>query len=154
MNILSSILDRENITHTTVLNIISTPCQNEYFTKFIQSMGHNLISAENLYYGAIVPNLIISNNKIIDYHDMKLLSIRYHCPIIIIDHNVKNNFIDEQLLIQINNIQASYKIAISSEIAKSWGSHYNQIISYDNTDQSKEIWNNLLHNLAMRIYII
>jgi hypothetical protein len=152
MNILSSILDKENINYNSKLTILWGNSDNEYFNKFIQKLNHNLISIDHLYYGDNIPNLVICNNKISQIRELSLVSIRYHCPLIVIDHNPKTNYISTENLEEINNINMSYKIALSKEISKSWGIHYDQILSYNDTQDSLDIWNNLLHNISMGLY--
>lgn len=153
MNIVSTILEKEKLSLDSKINIIWTPCDNVNFMKYIQQFGHNLYNYENLYFGNIIPHLIICNNKMYSHQQAKLISLNYHLPILIIDHAPKDKSIDLQTAIKtIDNFQCSFKIAINNNIYNSWGKNHDIVLQP--TDANRNEWANILYNLAKRIYIL
>ncbi len=89
MNMTQSILDRELLTQNSILNIVLLGQEPKAFLDFLNKLSHKYILYDNLYYGNYHPNLIICNNKITHYDICRELSIRYHIPIITVDHYAK-----------------------------------------------------------------
>lgn len=155
MNIVSSILNRENIDHNTSLNIIWTPIDNKYFTKFIEQTQNTIIDINDIYFGDIYPHLILCNDKVMFYDKVKDLSIRCHLPILVIDHSTKKNIFDQEKLLSINDLPCSHHIAINDDIYRSWGKYHDQVLDYNiNNNESILIWNNLLYHVSKKVYNI
>lgn len=153
MNILTSILDREFLQPDGKVNIVWTHTDNDQFKKFIESMGHNFISFESLYYGDHAPHIIICNNKIMYYDEVNTISMRFHLPVLVVDHHIKDKF--NQINTQFIKIPSAYTIALNKDISESWGGHYDQILSYDkNNSQSLATWNTLIYNIATGLYTL
>lgn len=153
MNIVSAIINRENISYQSNLNIVWTPTDNKYFTKFIEQIGHTLIDINDIYFGDIYPHLIICNDKIMFYDQVKTLSIRCYIPILVIDHNIKKNIFDHEKLAIINDLPCSYHVATNDDVYASWGKYHDQVLNYNINDSNDiTIWNNLLYNLSKKVF--
>lgn len=153
MNIVHTILEKETLLPHDKINILWTQCDNSNFTKYIQKFGHNLYTYENLYFGNIIPHLIICNNKMYSHQQIKLVSLNYHLPILVVDHIPKDPAIDlDTALKTIDNFKCSLKIAINSNIYDSWNKHHDLIL--EPTEANRDQWKHTLYNLAKRIYTI
>ena len=98
MNSITGILNRENITEEDGLNIVWTPADDLRFQQTIQDIGHNLLSFDHLYFGCDTPHIILCNNKIMYYEKCKNLSIQFHIPVLMIDHDL-NDAKKEKILV-------------------------------------------------------
>lgn len=155
MNILTGILSRELLNNTDKLNIIWMPTENKSFYEFIVSLGYNLLSYEDLYFGYNDPHLIICNNKLYQYSECLSVSIKYHLPSIVVDHINKHEMLDTIKTQELNNIPCCYKIAVNQKIYDSWGKTHDTIMGYDiNNLESANKWKNALYQSAKRIYTI
>lgn len=154
MNILSSILAKQ-INNNQQLTIVWTQTDNQYFLNFIKKLNHNLVSYNDLYFGDISPNLIICNNKLINYELILSLSIKLHLPVLVIDHNSRSNHIDESYSDVLGPIPCSYHVAISQDVYNSWGKYHDQIINYNiNDSDNLTVWNNLLYQISNKVFNI
>lgn len=155
MNIVSGILNRELISTHSPLDILWTNPDSSKFTDFILSMGHRLISIDQLYFGSNLPQLIICNNKVSTYQEMQMISLQFHLPVILIDHKPKDTVIDDNRTTAFDKFYCSYSIALNQEIYESWGSKHNRILNYVmNDDKSKEIWNNIIYQTARKMFTV
>lgn len=153
MSIVSTILNKEIISLNSQLNIIWTDCTDKDFKGFIESLGHNLISFNDLYYGALDPHLIICNNKLQFFDECKMFSIQYHLPVLLIDHSIKSHLLDKDKISLLNMLPCSYSVAMSKKISESWNSFHNQILTYDkNNTESRDVWKNLIYQTAKRLF--
>lgn len=154
MNTIPTILNKELLKEGDKLNIIWTPCDNQNFTKFIQNLGHNLYNYEHLYFGNIIPHIIICNNKMYSHQQVKNISINYHLPVLLVDHTPKDNTVDLEMAQEtINNFKCSYKIAINKKVYDSWGATHDQILSYNN-DSSILEWQKLLYSTSQKVFTL
>jgi hypothetical protein len=160
--IISSIIKRYLNTHDSPLNIIMTHCDNRYFEQFLRNIlpsGSNILNLEDSLFGNNIPDMIICNNKINHLDKCGNLSYFLHCPILIIDHDIKPSFIDKDIIeYQSNSV---YSLALNADIYNSWGKIHNLILGFNLSDQqSVEKWRNLLYqiskipfNLKPKVYI-
>jgi hypothetical protein len=154
MNIVSGVLAREFISPSSNINILWTNPENS-FTEFVSSLGHNLIVFDQLYFGRNRPQLIICNNKISNYQEVQMLSLQFHLPVIVVDHKPKSHLIDNDKLGVLDNFYCSYSIAINQEVYESWGSKHDRVLDFDITNiESKKVWNNIIHQIAKRMFKI
>jgi hypothetical protein len=155
MNILTGILAREHLSNTDSLNIVWMATENKPFYEFMVSLGHNLLSYEDLYFGYNNPHIVICNNKLYQFTECLSISVKYHLPSIVIDHAYKHDMLDPTKIEELNNIPCCYKIAINQKISDSWGKIHDAIMSYDiNSEESISKWQNMLYQSAKRIYTI
>lgn len=155
MNIVSGILNRELISTNSPLDILWTNPDNQKFTDFILSLGHKLISIDQLYFGVNSPQLLICNNKVSTYQDMQMLSLQFHLPVIVVDHKIKDDIIDNTRMAAFDKFYCSYSIALNQEIYKSWGSKHDRVLNYMiNDHKSKEIWNNIIYQTARKMFTV
>jgi hypothetical protein len=152
MNNLSGVLAREFITENSQLNILWTHIDNRIFTNMIGELGHRLLSVDDLYFANKIPQLIICNDIISSYKKIHLISLQFHLPVIIIDHNILDNIIDNSKLEVINSIPCVYRIAINKQVFSSWNQIHNDIISIDRA--SKNLWNETIINTAKRVFTL
>ena len=148
--IIASTIKRYSNTYDSPLNIVSTHCDNKKFDSFLRKIlpnGSSFTSIENSILGNAPPDIIICNNKINYLDRCGELSYFFHCPILIIDHDVKSSFIEKDVI----EYQSSsiFMIAISKHISESWGNIHNLILPIDTNDYSiKEQWKNLLYQIT------
>jgi len=148
--IISSIIKRYLNTYDSPLNIIMTHCDNRYFEQFLKNIlptYSNILSLEDSLFGNNVPDMIICNNKINHLDKCGSLSYFLHCPILIIDHDIKPSFIDKDIIeYQSNSV---YNLAINNDIYNSWGKTHNMVLGFDLSDKkSIEKWRNLLYSIS------
>lgn len=153
MSIITTILNKELLRVSDKLNILWTSPDTPSFTNFINELGHNLIFFENLYYGNSIPHLILCNNRISYYEQVKLYSLKLHLPVLIVDHTIKSTIIDIDKSQYVNSISSSYSIALNKDIYNSWNGCQNQILDYTSVN-SKEVWNNLLYQIAKKVFLL
>lgn len=153
MNMTQSILDRELLTQNSILNIVLLGQEPKAFLDFLNKLSHKYILYDNLYYGNYQPNLIICNNKITHYDMCRELSIRYHIPIITVDHYAKTDLLDNDKIKFIDNLPCSFKIATNMSIYKSWNSIHDKILPYDiNSSENITIWKELLFQTSKKVF--
>lgn len=153
MNIVPTIIAKEILSQKDTLNIVWTPCDNGAFTKYIQQLNHNLYNYENLYFGDIIPHLIICNNKMYSHTQVKTISLNYHLPVLVVDHTPKDKSVDINIAKQnIDNFKCCYRIAINNVVYNTWGQSHDLILTC--TAENKERWNDILYNLAKRTYLL
>lgn len=148
--IIASTIKRYSNKYDSPLNIISTHCDNKKFDPFLRQVlpkGSSLISIENSVLGNAPPDIIICNNKINYLDRCGELSYFFHCPILIVDHDVKSSFIEKDVI----EYQSSsiFTIAVSKHISQSWGDVHNLVLPIDINDyEIKEQWRNLLYQIT------
>jgi hypothetical protein len=152
MNNINGILAREFIHDDSKLNILWTHIDNKFFTNLISSMGHSLLSIDDLYFMSKTPQLIVCNDIISSYQKIELISLQFHLPVIIIDHKPLDPIVDSSKLELISKIPSSYRVATNKLIFSSWNNIHDDIISIDSG--SKQLWKQLLINLAKRVYTL
>lgn len=150
MNNLTGILSREFIDSNSKLNILWTHVDNKIFTNMVSELGHCLLSIDDLYFANKIPQLIVCNDIISSYKKISLISLQFHLPTIIVDHNVLDSIIDSSKLELINTIPCCYRIAINKQIFNSWNHIHDDIISLDRSN--KNLWNDILIKNAKRIF--
>lgn len=155
MNFIPSILQNSTQTTHSTLTILLVDKEKEDFINFLKQLGHRFVYYSDLYFGGIVPDLILCNNKIDYYHQCKELSIRYHIPCIIVDHSVKNDVYDETKLKFLDNLPCSIKIAINTPVYRSWHSIHDKILPYGSNDQNQlNLWSDLLNTATKKEFSI
>lgn len=155
MNMVSGITSRENLNIDSKLNVVWTSPDSQYFTNFIQSLGHNLILFDHVYFGHSNPHIILCNNKISSYESMNDLSIQFHIPILVIDHTIKSELIDSSKVKLLNNFSCCYKICINKNIYDSWGATHDKILSYDIQDENnRSLWQNLIIQVSKKVFLL
>lgn len=155
MNFTQSILKNSINNPKKILTIFLVDKEKPDFIDFLQPLGHKFIYYDDLYFGNNIPNLLICNNKIEYYHLCKQLSISYHIPSIIIDHNIKSDLYDEDKIKFIDNLPCSFKIATNIPIYRSWHSIHDKILPYskDNSQQLNS-WSELLVSVSHKEFTI
>lgn len=153
---ISSILQREFLTSSSVTNIVWTPCENILFENFIKEACHpcNLISLSETYYGMNDISIIICNNRLTHLDQSIGLAKFFYCPLLIIDHAPKSDIITNKISLDIP-IQPLYQIAVSRDIYASWNKIQNAILEYDvHNNQTKGVWKNLIFQLCKSNMVI
>lgn len=152
MNIITGILNREHITEQGSLNILWTPVDNIPWQKTIQSLGHKLINFEDLYFAKNSPHVVVCNNKVLFHKKCRDISIQFHIPVIMIDHDIRPaNLNDSQDDKAFYSFPTAYNVAMSEHISKSWNLNYHQILE---TKQIKDqdYWRNLIYKTSKIIF--
>ena len=155
MNILTGVLAKERVSTKDNLDIVWTNCDDQYFTSFIEKLGHRLIYFENLYFGNSKPQLIICNNKLSSYQMVEMVSLQYHIPVLVIDHKPKDNFLDLEKTRIVDNFKSCYRVALSQKIYDSWGSIHDIILPYDRNDENNnKTWDHIIRQTSERFFIL
>lgn len=153
MNLMHGILSRELPPKRP--NVVWTPHDNQSFSELItKSFNINILDFENVYFGYNQPQLIICNNKIVHYDKCRDISIQFHIPVLMIDHDIKNPKIATDSLIEdINNsFTCGIKVAMSERIAESWNTEYDIVLDFGN-NKSKEKWEDIINQALRRIFV-
>lgn len=152
MNSISGILSRELIDNKDSMNILWTPSDNMIFERTIQKLNHNLIGFDHLYFNKDCPNIILCNNKVLYYEKCKNISIQFHTPVLLIDHNMKpKELSDEETMMHKYTFPSAYTVAINDQVASSWGGSYNKILQKaDITDA--EMWQRLIFQTCKMVF--
>lgn len=151
MNIIHGVLSGDSYRKK---HILYTSCDNKIINDTIQSLDYNLIRFEHIYFGYNMPNLIICNNKAITSDACRDLSIRYHIPVLVVDHDVKNpTVITEKIENTINvGFSSGLSVAINERVAQSWSCDYDYVLNEkDHTDLTK--WNNIINEAIQKVFI-
>lgn len=153
MNCTQSIL--YNSLKSNPLTILLVDKEKEEFILFLKQLGHKFIYYNDLYFGGIVPNLVLCNNKIDYYNQCKALSINYHIPSIVVDHNIKNDIYDDTKIKFLDNLPCSLRVATSIEVYKSWHSIHHKVLPYQMNDrQLLQDWSDLLDSTSRKGFIV
>jgi len=152
MNIITGILNRETITSESRLNILWTPVDNISWHKTIESLGHRLINFEDLYFAKNSPHIIICNNKVLFHKKCRDISIQFHIPVIMIDHDVRpSNLNDAQDDKAFYAFPTSYNVAMNERISQSWNLGYHRILEPQQM-KDKDYWNDLIYKTSKIIF--
>lgn len=155
MNFTSSILNSCIKNHNTILTILVVDKEKEEFINFLKQLNHRFVYYNDLYFGGIVPNLLLCNNKIDYYHECKELSINYHIPSIIIDHNIKNDIYDNDKIKFLDNLPCSTKVAINRDVYNSWHFIHDKVLPFSSNNMEQlNSWAELLHTTNNREFVI
>ena len=147
---ISSIIEREFLTPESTFNIAWTPCENMLFETFIKTACKpcNLITLTETYYGMNEISIVFCNNRLTHLDKSIELARFFSCPIIVVDHEIKSHMISNNIDSNIY-IEPFYQIATTKEIHMSWNKIHNSVLEYNaNSEQSKNIWKNLVFQLS------
>lgn len=148
MNSITGILSREYLNKTDRLNIIWTPVDHIMFEQTIQKLGHNLLSFDHLYFGKDSPHIIICNNKMIYHQKCKNISIQFHIPVLMIDHNNKPANVEKSNEYE---LPCMHKIALSETVANSWQEPYHKILEPEQISDT-EFWSQMIFKTSKMLF--
>jgi len=154
--LISSIIKRCHNTSNSPLNIIMGPVEQKQFDFFIREIlpqNSQVFTFEDTLYGNTDIDIIICNNKILHLEKCGTLSYYFHCPVLVIDHDKKPQFIEKEIIDQSSN--SIYTIAINNDISRSWGGNYNLVLGYNIKDNNSiDHWRNMLYQISKIPYNI
>ena len=158
MNAISGILSREFITKDSPISILWTSTDNMIFDRTIKKLNHKFIGLDNLYFGADCPNMIICNNKILFYEQCKNISIQFHIPVLLIDHVAKPKELndDEGGASSKYELPSVYKVAMNEDVASSWKTNYNKILTSKQDISDTELWHKIIFQtckMVLKYYV-
>lgn len=147
--LISSIIKRYNNTFDTPLNIVMTSCDNKSFDFFIRNKvakNSTVLSLQDSLFGNIELDIILCNNRISQLEKCMDLSYYFHCPVLVIDHDLKPKSFEDKNPYQSKSV---YGVALDNNIFNSWNRTQNLVLSFnvkddDNIDQ----WKNLLYQIT------
>lgn len=148
--LISSVIKRYTNSYETPLNIIMGTCENKSFEFFIKKYvvdQGTILSFEDSLFGHLSLDLIVCHNKITQLEKSMDLAYFFHCPVLIIDHDVKPSFIKDDIIsFQSNSI---YSLALNNDIYNSWGKTHNLVLNFNAKDiDNIERWKNLLYQIT------
>lgn len=150
---ISNIITKEFHNINSKLNILWTPAESFYFADFFRSIcSCNLIDFDKTYYGINDIGIIICNNRLIYLEKCIELAKFFHCSLLIIDHSVKSNLVNNDFILK-TDFEPVYQIATSKEIFFSWNKIHDSIMEYNNNKETIEQWKNLLFQLVKTRFI-
>lgn len=148
--LVSSIIKRYTNEYGGPINCIMSIIDNKKFNSFIKKVlppDSHIFSPEDSIFAHNPVDIIICNNKINDLEKCSALSYFLHCPLLIIDHDTKPAFIENDILEDQSN--SVYNIAINYQIKSSWWNRANAVMNYDIDDpDSLEHWYNSLYQIS------
>lgn len=148
MNSITGILSREYLCKNDRLNIIWTPVDHILFEQTIKKLNHNLLSFDQLYFGKDSPHLIICNNKIIYHQKCKNISIQFHIPVLMIDHNIKPENVEKSNEYE---LPCMYKVALNEKIAQSWSEPYHKVLDSNQT-KDIDLWSQIIFKTSKMLF--
>lgn len=148
-----SLLSREiKNTIDSPYNIVWIPSSDLYFEKFFTNLGYRLLSKHHLFLGNCVPELVITNNKTSQIDVVIEICLHYQINLCIIDHEIKSEIIDSNKIVdKYSKIPNVSYIALSKEIANSWGGTYDAILDYTNLNELIK-WKQIIHELIHKTF--
>jgi hypothetical protein len=152
---ISNIITKEFHNINSLTNILWTPVESVYFTEFIKRSCDpcSLIDFDKTYYGINDVSIVVCNNRIIYLEKCIDLAKFFHCPLLIIDHDIKSNLISENFVVDIP-FDPVFQIALSKDIHFSWGKTHNLILNTGDTTENIEKWKNLFFQLIKSRFVI
>jgi hypothetical protein len=147
--LISSIIKRHTNTFDSPLNVIMTSCEDRTFDFFIKNCvlkNSTILSLQDSIYGNIELDIILCNNRIAQLEKCVDLSYYFHCPILVLDHDTKPNFLEKPIEFQSKSI---YYVAINDKIYNSWQRTQDLVLSFNTRDDNNiQQWRNLLYQIT------
>lgn len=146
---ISSIIKKQFIDIKSPISIIWTKTDSSIFYEFINEACRpcDILNFDSTYYGNNEPSIVICNNRLTNLEKCISLSKFYHCPLLIIDHELKSNIVMNNFDTKFD-ISPVYQVAVSNSIYLSWNKIQNIVIPYNgNDDMLKNKWKNLIFSL-------
>ena len=147
--LISSIIKRYTNLYTTPLNIITGSCENKAFDFFLKKFvidNGSLLSFEDSLFGHTSLDMIICHNKITQLEKCMDLAYFFHCPVLVIEHENKPAFLNQDIVFQSNSI---YSVALNNQIYNSWNKIHNIVLGFNHKDADNiETWKNLLYQIT------
>jgi len=153
---ISNIINKEFYGIDKQINILWTQCESLYFEEFIKTIFHpcSLIDFDKTYYGIKDVSIVFCNNRLTHLEKCTDLAKFFHCPLVIIDHNIKSNLINDSFKPNFD-FEPVYQIAISKDIDFSWRGIHDITLGYDtkNNDIINK-WKTILFQLIKKHFLI
>lgn len=152
MNAITGILSRELLNNDSITNILWTPSDSMVFEQSFKKLKCNLLGFDNLYFGKDSPHMIVCNNKVLYYEKCKNLSIQFHIPVLMIDHNTKPKELNNDEVSTHNYVfPCAYTIAIGQKVAESWGASYNKILTPKDMSNA-DLWQEIVNKTRKKMF--
>jgi hypothetical protein len=147
---ISSIIHKEL---SKEINILWTNCDSIMFKNFLQkTLKCNLVDFDYTYFGGYNIDIVLCNNRLMYLDKCIESAIFFHCPLIIVDHDVKPSMNIENKNF---NFSPVLQIATSEEIYKSWNKIADMVLPYRSNDKSlTDKWLSELNNLKRKSLIL
>lgn len=150
---ISTLIERELSTIDSPMNIAFSKVDDSAVVKYFQQILNNskLINFNDTYYGNLDPQMVICNDRI-SHLDTSIDICKYfHCPLLIIDHNIKSNLITNKIE-NLYDIKPVVQIALSDNIYLSWNKIHDYVIPI--SDSTIKKWHNIIYNLSKQTFHI
>lgn len=147
---ISSIIHKEL---SEEINILWTNCDSTIFKNFLQkTLKCNLVEFDYTYFGGYDVDMVLCNNRIMHLDKCIESAIFFHCPLIIVDHDIKPSINMENKSF---NFDPVLQIAISDDIYHSWNKIADMVLPYRSGDtQLVNKWLLELNNLKHKSLIL
>jgi hypothetical protein len=153
---ISNIIKKELLTHSSHINIITSKIDNIFFKKFLNETCSpcSITDIESSYYAKYDPSIIICNDRLVFLDKCLELAKFFHCPLLIIDHNEKSDLVVNKYKTTFD-IYPVYQIALSNQIYLSWNRIQDNVLSYKVGDSaSMSVWKNIIFNMCKECFIV
>lgn len=147
---ISSIIHKEI---SEEINILWTHCDNSIFKNFLQkTLNFNIVEFDDTYFGGANIDIVLCNNRMM-YLDKCIESAKFfHCPLMIVDHDIKPKINIENEKFDISPV---LQIASSNEIYHSWNKIANIVLSYNSSNQDlQKEWLKQFKNLKNKSLVL
>jgi hypothetical protein len=148
---ISTIIHKEFIDIDSPINIACSKIDNIYFEKYLHKIfsSSNIYTFDNTYYGNMEPSCIVCNNRISHLEKSIDLSKYFHCPLLIIDHEIKSDLITNKISHGFT-ISPVIQVALSKDIFLSWDRVHDYTLGLDTNDIPK--WKNIIYSLCKQVF--
>ncbi len=150
---ISSIIQKEFIDINSAINIASSKVDNIYFNNYLKKIypQSTIFSFDNTYYGNMEPSIVICNNRISHLENSIDLCKYFHCPLLVIDHDLKSDLITNKFS---NDFAISpvVEIALSQSIHMSWNRVHKYVLEPSEINIPK--WKNIIFNVCKQVFQI
>lgn len=153
---ISNIINKEFYSISEQTNILWTQCETSYFKEFINTILSpcSLIDYDKTYYGISDISIVFCNNRLTHLEKCVDLAKFFHCPLVIVDHSLKSNLINENFKPSFD-FEPVYQIAVSKDIDFSWRGIHNLTLGYDlNNNETINKWRTIIFQLIKKHFII
>lgn len=104
------------------LSILWIPSYDQSFENKFTKLGYHCFGFDHLFLGNCHPNLVITNNRLMNLDKIINLCLVHYCNLIVIDHEEKSDVISQdKLRAKLSKVPNVLEIAINDKVHQSWG---------------------------------
>jgi len=108
---------------------------------------------DNTYYGNIDIGLVICNNRLLYFDKCVNWCKQFHCPLLIIDHDIKSRLINDSVITN-TEFEPVLQIALSDDIYISWDKIHDAILDVNASPSNIKKWKEAVLYLLKSNFIL